>query len=306
MAASIPALVAEDFELLAERVDKAIAAVETLSPDAQVKARALRQAIEEFHKAGLIKIVQGLKSDQRGYELLLELTAEPAVYAIFSMHGLIRADLHTRVSRVIDMARPYIQSHGGEVELAYIEDNVAWVRMDGACNGCSQTAATLRNTVEEALREQVPEIIQVEVVPNEPAKGLDLEAANGHAPQLVQIMTGPLHGAGGHDAEENHGWVKGPATSELEDARPFRWDMGETSVLLLRFDGRLQAFRNACAHLGLPLDGGIVDVEARTLTCPWHGFRFDCQSGECLTAPQAQLETLPVRIRDGHAWVRPL
>jgi nitrite reductase/ring-hydroxylating ferredoxin subunit len=100
--------------------------------------------------------------------------------------------------------------------------------------------------------------------------------------------------------------VKGPATSELHNAKPFRWDIGETSVLLLRFDGRLQAFRNACAHQGLPLDGGIVDEEAGTIACPWHGFRFDCQTGECLTAPSAQLETFPVQIKDGHAWVKPV
>jgi len=289
VAASTPTAMTDEFELLAQRVDKAIAAIETLNPEAQAKANALRTAIEEFHKAGLVKIIQGLKSDARGHELLLELTAEPAVYALFSMHGLIRADLHTRVTRVIDMARPYIQSHGGEVELAYIEDNIAWVRMQGACNGCSQTAVTLRNSVEEALREHVPEIVKVEVVPNEPAQ----------APELVQISVGSAD-------LDDHGWMKGPPTSELVEATPFRWEIGESSVLLLRFDGRLQAFRNACAHQGLPLDGGIVDIEARTITCPWHGFRFDCQTGECLTAPQAQLETLPVRIKDGYAWVRPL
>jgi nitrite reductase/ring-hydroxylating ferredoxin subunit/Fe-S cluster biogenesis protein NfuA len=297
MAASAPTMTPDDFEYLAEKVDKAISAIESLSPEAQVKARALKTAIEEFHKAGLTRIAQGLKADSRGYELLLELMSEPAVYALFAMHGLIRtrADLATRVSRVIDMAKPYIESHGGHVELVSIEDNVVYVRMDGSCNGCSQTAVTLRNTVEEALREHVPEILKVEVVPNEPSP---------EPSQLVQIVTAPLDGDGA-DPQNANGWLKGPATSELHDAKPFRWDFGEASVLLIRFDGRLQAFRNACAHQGLPLDGGFIDREARTITCPWHGFRFDCQSGECLTAPQAQLETFPVRIKDGYAWVRP-
>jgi nitrite reductase/ring-hydroxylating ferredoxin subunit/Fe-S cluster biogenesis protein NfuA len=295
MAAGAPTMTKNEFEILAERVDKAIAAIETLGPEAQAKTKALKAAIEEFHKAGLIKIVQGLKADERGHELLLELMAEPAVYALFAMHGLIRsrADLETRVSRVIDMAKPYIESHGGQVELAYIEDNVVYVRMEGACNGCSQTAVTLRNSVEEALRENVPEILKVEVVPNDPSP---------EPVQLVQIVTRPLD----EESDGSMGWVQGPSTSQLQDAIPYRWDMGEVSVLLIRFDGRLQAFRNACAHQGLPLDGGIIDREARTITCPWHGFRFDCQSGECLTAPQAQLETFPVRIKDGYAWVRPV
>ena len=36
-------------------------------------------------------------------------------------------------------------------------------------------------------------------------------------------------------------------------------------------------------------------MESRYFTCPWHGFRFDCMTGECLTAPQAQLEQVPLR-----------
>jgi nitrite reductase/ring-hydroxylating ferredoxin subunit/Fe-S cluster biogenesis protein NfuA len=275
-----------DFDALAAKVDQAFASVQGLDADAKTKGVALKNAIEEFHKVGLTRIVHGLKADPRGLELLMELAAEPSVYALFSMHGLIRANLRTRVSRVIEMIRPHIQSQGGDVELNSVEGNVAFLKMPGS-KGCSTTANALRTSIEEAIRAQVPEIQTIEVVPNEPA-----------AEVLVQIISSPPGGA-------QAGWVMGPATSELHDAKPFRWDIGETSVLLLRFDGRLQAFRNACAHQGLPLDGGVVDVEAGTIACPWHGFRFDCQTGECLTAPAAQLETFPVQIKDGHAWVKP-
>lgn len=274
-----------DFEALAAKVDMAIAAVQGLDPDAKTKGNALKTAIEEFHKIGLTKIVHGLKADPRGLELLMEFAAEPSVYALFSMHGLVRADLRTRVSRVLDMIRPHIQTQGSDVELHSVEGNVVFLKMP-ASKGCSTTANAVRTSIEEAIRAQVPEIKTIEVVPNEPA-----------AEVLVQIISPP-----GADA----GWVKGPATSELHNAKPFRWDIGETSVLLLRFDGRLQAFRNACAHQGLPLDGGVVDEDAGTLACPWHGFRYDCQTGECLTAPAAQLETFPVQIKDGHAWVKPV
>ncbi len=283
MATGTQAIVADELELLAGRVDEAVAALKTLDAGAQAKADALKSAIEAFHKAGLTKVIQLLKADARGRELLLEMAAEPAVYALFSMHGLIRADLATRVVRVIDMVRPHIQSQGGEVELDSVEDNVAFVRIRGTGHGCNSTTPRLKSEIEEALRQHVPELERVEVMAEEPE------------PVLVQIAT----------ANEDQGWLKGPETSELHDAKPFRWDISDdSSVLLIRFDGRLQAFRNACAHQGLPLDGGMVDIEARTISCPWHGFRFDCQTGECLTAPQAQLETLPVRIKSGHAWVR--
>ena len=67
----------------------------------------------------------------------------------------------------------------------------------------------------------------------------------------------------------------------------------------------MRAYRNACAHQGLPLDGGILDDENGTITCPWHGFQFDSESGECFSAPQCQLEPFPLRVKDERVWVRP-
>jgi nitrite reductase/ring-hydroxylating ferredoxin subunit/Fe-S cluster biogenesis protein NfuA len=298
MATSTAPVKAEEFEELAGRVDRAIAGLQALDAESRTKALAVKDAIEQFHKAGLTKIVHGLKADERGLELLIALAAEPEVYALFSMHGLIRADLPTRVTRVIEMARPYIKSHGGDVELDRVEGTTVWVKMHGACNGCSQQAVTLRDSVEQALREQVPEIEAVEVIPNEPSA--EQVAPTPPTPvQLVQIITGPLedHGA--------HGWVKGPKPEEISETKPYRWEVGEHGVVLVRVGEQVQAFRNQCAHQGLPLDGGSVDPEARTITCPWHGFRFDSLTGECLTAPQAQLQLYPLRITDGHVWVLP-
>ncbi len=67
---------------------------------------------------------------------------------------------------------------------------------------------------------------------------------------------------------------------------------------------RLSAYRNECAHEALPLDNAVLDLGSNTLTCPWHGFCYDAASGECLSAPGAQLEQLPLRVDDGVVWVR--
>ena len=95
------------------------------------------------------------------------------------------------------------------------------------------------------------------------------------------------------------GWTPGPPLAEVSESRPYRLDIRDTSVVLLRIGDDLQAFRNECAHQGLPIDGGLIDREARTITCPWHGFRFDCATGECLTSPHVQLEAVPVRVEQG-------
>jgi nitrite reductase/ring-hydroxylating ferredoxin subunit len=75
-------------------------------------------------------------------------------------------------------------------------------------------------------------------------------------------------------------------------------------VIVVNAAGQMAAYVNACAHQGMPLDKAIVDATEGTLTCPWHGFCFDTTTGECLTMPGAQLEQLPLRIEDGHVWVR--
>lgn len=281
-----PNTLIDEFETVAERVDQAVNEVRTLDEAGQAKALALKSAIEAFHKIGLTKIVQRLKADPRGKELLFELVDEPSVYALFAMHSLVRADLRTRVSRVIDMVRPYMQSHGGDVELVNVNGETVWVKLHGACNGCSMSAVTLRNGVEEALREHVPEIQHIEVLPNEPG------------PTII-----PLEAIGVQPKEA--GWIKGPALEDISASRPYRLDTADTSIIIVRLGQQLAAYRNQCAHQALPLDGGLLEPDAGTLTCPWHGFCYDARTGECFTAPQAQLEPFPLRVEDGVVWVRP-
>lgn len=274
-----------ELDRLAEQVDTSIRNVRALDPAAQDTALAMKTAIEEFHKRALTTIVQRLKADPRGKELLFELAGEPHVYSLFLMHGLVRPDPRTRASRVIDLVRPYMQSHGGDVELVDVKGHTAYVKLIGACNGCSMSAVTLRNGVEDALKEHVPEISMVEVVPNEPA------------PALIPLSS--------VTARLQPGWITGPHVADLPEGKPYCMDTERGGILIIKLGDRIQAFRNACAHQGLPLEGGIVDGEAGTITCPWHGFRYDCVTGECLTSPQAQLEAFPLRVENGVVKVRP-
>ena len=84
--------VSERIDKLAERVDRAVARVLELNEPARTQAMELKSAIEEFHKDGLTLVVRHLKSDPRGKELLMELAAEPSVYTLFAMHGIIRTE----------------------------------------------------------------------------------------------------------------------------------------------------------------------------------------------------------------------
>lgn len=126
---------------------------------------------------------------------------------------------------------------------------------------------------------------------------------------LTSLGIGPPDGHAPEPGAEP-GWFQtfpvervAPGSLEAMSLRPA--DGGEaTEVIVVNAAGRLTAYVNACAHQGLPLDTAIVDGTEGTLTCPWHGFCYDTVEGECLTMPGATLEQLPLRVVDGHIWVR--
>ncbi|MDF1869784.1 MAG: NifU family protein [Phycisphaerales bacterium] len=73
--------------------------------------------------------------------------------------------LSERVSAIIDLIRPAVQSDGGDIELVDVtNDGVVQIRMHGACVGCPSSDMTLRIGIERTLRERVPEVIRVDAV----------------------------------------------------------------------------------------------------------------------------------------------
>lgn len=287
------------FEELATRADDAARGVAELDGPARAAAEELKTALDAVHRAGLVTIVRRMRADDRARELLFELVDEPEVRLLLSLHGIIRPDPMIEADRVLQTVRPQLRSHGGDVELVKVEDGVAYVRLSGACNGCSMSSVTLRNTVEEALVAGVEVVTKVEVLPNEPS------------PTLIPLGEIGIGRPPGETAEQQaeRGWVRTSPVADLVDGKvtPMSLvtaDGKPREVIVVLLEGRLSAYNNACAHEGLPLDNALVDMDAGTLTCPWHGFCFDALSGECMSAPGAQLEQLPLRVDDGHVWIR--
>ena len=56
----------------------------------------------------------------------------------------------------LDTVRPYMESHGGNVELVGLEDGVATLALQGSCNGCAASRATLELAIKQALDEHAP------------------------------------------------------------------------------------------------------------------------------------------------------
>ncbi len=75
---------------------------------------------------------------------------------------------------------------------------------------------------------------------------------------------------------------------------------GREAVVVRAGTGEVFAVARACPHEGYPLEQGVVVGE--TITCPWHGWRFDLRSGACLT-PGEDTQTFPVAIREDEVLV---
>jgi nitrite reductase/ring-hydroxylating ferredoxin subunit/Fe-S cluster biogenesis protein NfuA len=280
------------FEALAKRVDDAVAALAELDPAARAVAEELKSAIEEIHRAGLVTLVRRMRADDSARAVLFDAVDDPTVHLLLSLHGIVRPDPVTHANQVLASVRPQLNSHGGDVTLVRVEDATAFVRLEGACNGCSMSSVTLRNLVEEALVQGVPAISAVEVLPAEPT------------PTLIPLEALRI----GRDPAAE-GWIKvGPAADvpvdDLSSLSLTAASGARVEVIVVNAAQRLSAYRNECAHEALPLDNAVLDLSNNTLTCPWHGFCYDATSGECLSAPGAQLEQLPLRVDDGVLWVR--
>ncbi|MBI5154038.1 NifU family protein [Candidatus Poribacteria bacterium] len=69
-----------------------------------------------------------------------------------------------QVRKILEMLRPYLQADGGDCEFGYIEDNIAYIHLKGACVGCASALMTLKMGIERRIVEEVPGIESVEAI----------------------------------------------------------------------------------------------------------------------------------------------
>ncbi len=74
------------------------------------------------------------------------------------------SDLMERVEKSLDTIRPALMADGGNVELVAVEDGIVKVRLKGACGTCPSALMTLKQGIEVRVKEDIPEIKEVEAV----------------------------------------------------------------------------------------------------------------------------------------------
>ena len=155
-------MASREFSRRAGRIDELIARVKSSGdPAMRAVAKELLQAVIEMHGVALERILDAVTDLPGGQEALDRAATDELVSGVLSLHGIHPEPLETRVAAALDTVRPYLGSHGGNVELIEIAEGSVRLRLSGACGHCSGSAQTMKNTVEEAIYRVAPEVIAV-------------------------------------------------------------------------------------------------------------------------------------------------
>jgi nitrite reductase/ring-hydroxylating ferredoxin subunit/Fe-S cluster biogenesis protein NfuA len=256
--------------------------------------KAFERALDALHKEAFTRLIRALKVEPAALAVLRNVSSDEVVYAVLRHHGILKASLQERVEEALASVRPELASHGGNVELNAIElPATVSVRLLGSCDGCSAAGLTMKAGVEKAITERCPEIQTVRVVSGTLTAAGGLGASG--AGQGVRFVS-PFAAA------EGGGWLAAASLGDVPEGGTLALELAGHSLLLSRSGVQVSCFENACAHLGMPLDGG--EVKGGVITCPFHGFQFSLESGECLTVPQVQLQTHAARVLGERVEVR--
>ncbi len=228
-----------------------------------------------------------------GGDGLREAAGDDIVYAVLRRLGVLKPSLSERLEHALNQVRPMLATHGGDVELVRIDSkSEVTVRLLGACDGCPASGLTLREGVEKAIQEECPEIKIVAV-----ARGSSLGLIGEGVGEGEVSFVSPFA------RTDESGWKFAAVLAEMTSRTVLPVRVEGRELFLWRSAGEeIAAYDNMCAHLGMPLADG--DVTDGILTCPHHGFRFRLATGECLTAPEAQLVTHGVRVISGRVEVK--
>lgn len=69
--------------------------------------------------------------------------------------------MKAKVEAILNKVRPALQADGGNVELVDVKGDTVWVKLTGACGSCPMSTMTLKNGIERAIKEALPEIKKV-------------------------------------------------------------------------------------------------------------------------------------------------
>jgi Fe-S cluster biogenesis protein NfuA/nitrite reductase/ring-hydroxylating ferredoxin subunit len=276
-----------DDQVMQERVARMEALLEEIEsledPTARSKAAEMVGVLLDLYGEGLARMMEVVAEGEEREKAFEAFAADELISHLLLLHGLHPLDLQTRVAGALEEVRPYLQSHGGNVELMGIESGVAHLRLEGSCNGCPSSTMTLKLAIEEAIQKAAPDLERIE------AEGV---AEPKPAPNFV---AGPTLQRKKKRPEENRTPWTAVGEITLSGGEMLAREISGESVLFVKLANDLCAYRNLCPGCGESLEGGILKVA--DLGCPRCARRYDVRrAGRCLDEGGLHLEPFPLLV----------
>ncbi|MFE3289238.1 NifU family protein [Rhodococcus sp. NPDC059234] len=276
-----------------ERIDALLDASAAGGAVGRERAEQLVREVVDLYGDGLQRILLLLR--RRDDTLIDVLARDELVSSLLLVHGLHPHDVTTRVRRALDSVRPYLGSHGGDVELLGVDDGVVRLQLTGSCRGCPSSAVTLELAVEEAVRAAAPETTSIVVAGAEPASASTAGLISAES-LLARVRADAGTGS----------WVPAAELAGLGSGEVGGFSVAGLPLLACRLGDDLYAYRDRCpactnslagAILGRRVGGSTADA---VLTCPTCREHYDVRrAGAAIGGSGGHLSPLPVLVRDG-------
>jgi Fe-S cluster biogenesis protein NfuA/nitrite reductase/ring-hydroxylating ferredoxin subunit len=282
-----------------EKIEHLVAELDQIA-DPNVRARAVElvQLLMDLHGTGFERLLSILgQAGAAGKDLIERATRDDVVASLLLLYGLHPVDLETRVRQALDKVRPYLKSHGGNVELLGIEEGVVSLSLQGSCHGCPSSAMTLKLAIEEAIYGIAPDVAGLLV------EGfVEQKPASGFVPigSLAGVSVG---GNGKASAPSEPGmWEEVDGLASLKSGSIRARQIGDRSVLLCRIEETFYAYGNECPGCQQRLDTATLD--RTTIRCAHCGQHYDVmRAGRGLDHPTNHLEPFPLLVEKGSAKI---
>jgi len=264
-------------------------------PRVRATAEELVQTLLDMYGEGLARLLEiTAESEASGLALIDTFASDELLSSLFLLHGLHPVDIETRVMLALDEVRPYLKSHGGNVEFVKVEDSIAHLRLEGSCHGCPGSTMTLKLAIEETIYKAAPDL-----------EGLQVEGVTAPPPRPgvpVTFVPPRRHRDSARSTEQQGGWSMVEGLQSLPEGTLKVITVQAKPVLFCSIAGTYYAYHNLCGNCNAPLDGSTL--EGTTLSCSSCGQQFDvCRAGRSLDVPDLFLEPIPLLVEDGKVKV---
>jgi len=267
------------------RIETLLGEIETLAdPNARSKAAEMAQVLLELYGEGLARMMEVVAQGEESERTFETFAEDELISHLLLLHGLHPVNVETRIVRALEEVRPYLQSHGGNVELLGVEGGVARLRMQGSCNGCPSSAVTLKLAIEEAVQKAAPDL-----------EGIEAEGVEEPKPATTFVAAPTLRKKKEkkQPEEDRASWTVVGGLPQLSGGGTLVKEISGEPVLFVKLEDDFYAYRHLCPGCGESLEGG--SLKGAELNCPGCGRRYDARrAGRCLDDPQLHLEPIPL------------